>query len=113
VWDAASGRPLLTLQGHNDTMTSVGFSSDGRRIITASADRTVKVWDAASGRQLLTLSGHGDGVSSAEFSPNGQEILDGSYDGKARLWNAARDEQVREWQAEEAEAEQRLIGFGN
>ena len=50
VWEAASGRELLTLKGHSDAIVSVAFSPDGQRIVTGSEDQTAKVWEAASGR---------------------------------------------------------------
>ena len=36
----------------------MAFSPDGKRIASASADRTVKVWDADTGQEILTLKGH-------------------------------------------------------
>src|SRR2546425_1035595 len=36
VWEAANGRPLLTLKGHTDLIYSVAFSPDGQRIVTGS-----------------------------------------------------------------------------
>ncbi|HZO91743.1 MAG TPA: WD40 repeat domain-containing protein [Chthonomonadaceae bacterium] len=44
VWDANSGRELLTLKGHTGPVDSVAFSPDGKRIVTGSADGTTKVW---------------------------------------------------------------------
>jgi WD40 repeat protein len=38
------GRELLTLKGHTSWVTSTAFSSDGKRIVTASNDNTVRVW---------------------------------------------------------------------
>jgi WD40 repeat protein len=52
VWEAASGKELLTLQGHSATVCSVAFSPDGQRIVTASEDHTAKVWKAASPAQV-------------------------------------------------------------
>jgi WD40 repeat protein len=65
------------------------FSSDGQRIVTASADKTARLWNAANGRPLATLQGHTDSVRSAVFSPDGQRIVTASDDRTARVWNAA------------------------
>jgi WD40 repeat protein len=47
VWDAATGQETITLREHTDAVTSVAFSADGKRIVSASADKTIKVWDAS------------------------------------------------------------------
>jgi len=52
VWEAASGKQLLTLKGHRVEVTSVAFSPDGRRIVTASRDGMIKVWEAATAEQV-------------------------------------------------------------
>jgi WD40 repeat protein len=89
VWEAASGRELLTLAGHTGGIFSVVFSPDGQRIVTGSFDQTAKVWEAASGRELLTLHGHTDRINSVAFSPDGQRIVTGSGDKTAKVWEAA------------------------
>ena len=61
-----------TLQGHTGGVTSVAFSPDGKRIVSGSEDKTVKVWDAATGQETLTLKGHTDAVSQRGLQPRRQ-----------------------------------------
>jgi len=48
LWNAATGQVAHTLKGHGGPITSLAFSSDGRRLISGSADTTALVWDVTS-----------------------------------------------------------------
>ena len=79
----------ITLTGHDSYVTSVAFSPDGQRIVSGSADKTVKIWDANSGEELQTLTGHDDDGWSVAFSPDGQRLVSGSADYSAKIWDAS------------------------
>ena len=78
----------LALSGHAKALFSAVFSSDGNRVVTASADNTARLWDAKTGATLATLSGHTEGVINAVFSQDGSRVVTASYDKTARLWDA-------------------------
>jgi len=65
----------------------VSFSADGRKILAAIFDGTVRVWDVATGRPMLVLRGHTGPVYSAAFSPDGERIVSASQDLTARVWD--------------------------
>ncbi|MFA5099250.1 MAG: WD40 repeat domain-containing protein, partial [Candidatus Omnitrophota bacterium] len=95
VWDALSGKELLTLRGHAGWVLSAEFSPDSKKIVTASSDVTAKVWDALSGKELLTLQGHAGWVLSAEFSPDSRKIVTASFDKTAKVWDALSGEELQ------------------
>ena len=73
------GAELACLRGHDDWVASVAFDREGRRIVSGSWDKTVRVWDAASGAELACLRGHDDWVESVAFDREGRRIVSGSY----------------------------------
>ena len=48
VWDLRRGTLLVTLGGHGRQVSSVAWTPDGTRLVSASYDRTVRVWDSRS-----------------------------------------------------------------
>ena len=56
------GQKPLVLEGHENVVSAIAFSGDGKQIFSASWDKTVRVWDTSAGRQESLLEGHTDWV---------------------------------------------------
>jgi len=55
LWEAATGRLLRSLEGHEGDVTSVAISPDGRWLASGSVDGTVTLWMKLT--ELLTEQG--------------------------------------------------------
>ncbi|KAG8795791.1 hypothetical protein FRC16_009954, partial [Serendipita sp. 398] len=85
---------LNILAGHIEGVLSVAWSVDGRRIVSGSRDKTVRIWDAETGQQHgSSLEGHNGWVLSVDFSPDGRWIVSGSEDKTVRIWDAETGQQ--------------------
>ena len=78
---------LQTLEGHTDLVNSVALTPDGRRALSGSKDKTLRLWDLDTGACLKTLEGHTDWVHSVALTPDGRRALSGSGDKTLRLWD--------------------------
>lgn len=67
---------VLTLAGHNDSVTACSVSSDGRHIASCSTDGTARIWDAGTGKELFVVSGTGN-LWTCAFSPDGKWLAVG------------------------------------
>ena len=87
--------PNLIIRGHKKSIVCATFSLDGKRIVSGSADHTIRVWDAQTGNPVLgPLKMHTDWVFSVAFSPNGRRIASGSYDSDILVWHALTGKMV-------------------
>ncbi|MEZ6122904.1 MAG: protein kinase [Planctomycetaceae bacterium] len=95
---------------HKRPVNDIRFSADGRRIVTASDDRTVGVWNVVSADEIQLaqkLEGHGARVNAADFlNSDGTQILSVSADRCSRTWDTVHYEEHR--RALEADLERSL-----
>ncbi len=104
IWDAGTGRELLTIAGREVPSTACAFSPDGRFCCSAGgppavtgrpADQTLTIWEARTGRELHTLAGHSDLIKDCAFSPDGRYVVSASWDKTLKIWETVTGRLVR------------------
>ncbi len=87
--DQAATEPIRTVLAHSAIVLSCCFSPDGRSVLSASADGTLRLWNTTTGDQLANFAGHSGAVNSCDFSPDGRCCVSGSSDKSVILWEIA------------------------
>ncbi|MGB3642386.1 MAG: hypothetical protein WBA39_33105, partial [Rivularia sp. (in: cyanobacteria)] len=76
-----------TFQGHSSSVNAVAIAPDGKRVISASVDQTLKRWNLETGEIEHTFQGHSDSVNAVAIAPDGKRAISASDDQTLKLWN--------------------------
>jgi RNA polymerase sigma factor (sigma-70 family) len=108
-WDLESGKALYPdtfEEGHVGEVTAVVFSADGRRIVSGSADGSVRIWDPATSRPLRVWRGHEvrrpirltrwskAGVTAVDISRDGSRVVSAGTEERVCVWDAVSGKQL-------------------
>jgi RNA polymerase sigma factor (sigma-70 family) len=96
LWDARTGKPLRTLQGHTDRLSCLALTPDGKTLASGSADQTVRLWDIATCKELRQMAVE-SAVQTVVFSPDGKVVAAGTWKEMIHLWEAATGKELRHW----------------
>jgi WD40 repeat protein len=97
--DAASGKDVGTCRGHTAGVWAVAFSPDGKRLVSGSDDRTVRVWEVGTGKELVRIDHGRYQARAAAFAPDGKTVASGAAGGDGRrpivIWDAGTGKEVK------------------
>lgn len=98
VWDAFnSGKLMANVSHHHKTITCLRLASNGRRFMSASLDRSVKVYDIISYQPVHTFT-FSNAVLSLGVAPNDETLVAGMVDGLIsvqRMDDETQDEDIK------------------
>lgn len=87
VFDLASGDPDGKFDGHKMGVTALRLSPDGKTLMSASIDKSVKFWNAGTGEEINSLEVRNTQVYDAAYADDGKRILTAGKDGYVVEWD--------------------------
>jgi WD40 repeat protein len=84
--DDASMPAAGIFRGHSDFVLDVGFTTDGKGLVSVSKDRSVKRIDVATLKEKRTYSDHNDDVLALAVHPGGAKIVSAGNEPQIRWW---------------------------
>ncbi|KAJ8597176.1 WD40 repeat-like protein [Rhizopogon salebrosus TDB-379] len=83
------------MQGHTESVNGVAFFNDGRRVVTGSWDKTLRIWDAQKGTLVgKPFKGHQDSICSVAISPDDRRIASGGEDTEVIIWDVESEQKA-------------------
>ncbi|GAV48939.1 hypothetical protein ZYGR_0N03440 [Zygosaccharomyces rouxii] len=82
-----SAKPLARMTGHQKLVNHVAFSPDGRYIVSASFDNSIKLWDGRDGKFIATFRGHVASVYQVAWSSDCRLLVSCSKDTTLKVWD--------------------------
>jgi len=94
LWNlgSLSDQPIKIIRQEQQTINSLAFSSDGKRLVSGVNNGNIKIWDTKIWKKYSVNGQHLEPVNSVAFSPDNNLIASGSDDKTIKIWNLQNQE---------------------
>jgi WD40 repeat protein len=85
----ADNRILMDIRAHNQVVTSLAYSPDGKLLASGSGYSAddIRLWDPITGEAAGSLAGHRAWICVLQFSGDGRQLFSGSADQTIGVWD--------------------------
>ncbi len=88
LWDLNTGEPHGQLTNHTGDVTALAFTPDGRRLVSASVDWTIRTWNVSDRTEQSRLHSPREAPTAMAMLPDGRTLVTGGGDGSVYIWDA-------------------------
>lgn len=112
LWDSTRKEPHWRKEGHENPVLSVGFSSDGRTLVSAAAD-SLCLWDVDSGALRRRIKDPGGALMRAVvFLDRDRTLAVATTDSRIEIWEAATGRRISTVAEKEGPPTSLIAGLG-
>lgn len=91
-YEAGFLRPIKTYKAH--PISTLAFTSDGKKIIIGSYDKTISVFDLTLNKETDIFEGHSSTVKKIIVSDDGKYLFSSGLDSTTRIWNIEEKKEI-------------------
>jgi WD40 repeat protein len=101
VWQVDGWREVLRIDGKGGQkfphLDGLAFFPDGKTLLTAEEENTIRLWDLTTGKQLRVFGERFKNLWSLALSRDGKTLATVEGHNTLRLWDAASGKEVSSW----------------